>query len=674
MAWGSVHQRSQLQWMVLLAMAIVLPTVSLLWFMSRVVTNERLVIRQKMATLYQRQLEDAGEQVKRAVNERFFELDRANWALDPYGLLRRLVLKEHFQGVVVWSREGSLIYPSVRDSFLSGNLSLNGPLEDAWQLEFVEEDWAAAAAEYGRMAATAEDRSVGQAALAGQVRCLARLTQWSNATEAALSVSDTSGAPARQLLLTMMASDETGSNNDKLQLLHALEHDLFRSTNADFAPGPDFGETEDYLPSEENLLIARKLLEMLPSLDAPDMDQRTVRLQTLIRAEERSLAALRKYPAPAGPVNAPVPVQLNDERVYMHRYQSPHVEMMIVLSDEGLASELDGYRAQFNDSDARFRIFDGQGNQIAGDAGEGIPAIAAAPLPEGFPDGRVELFFPDGTIFDKTAGRQIAVYVWSGALVILLMLIVGAFAFKAVGRQIRLNRMKNDFIATVSHELKTPLASMRLLVDTLLEGRTRDEAHAEEYLQMIARENERLTRMIENFLSFSRMERNKNAFSLEPASPQAIAEDAADCVCTKYRSNHCRLETDLAADLPDIHADHDAMVTVLINLLDNACKYTTDDKEIRLAVFAEADEVCFAVSDHGIGLTNRQIRRIFDSFYQVDNSLARTREGCGLGLSIVQFIVSAHKGHIEVESEPGKGTTFTVRLPINRKNGSKTNI
>ena len=117
-------------------------------------------------------------------------------------------------------------------------------------------------------------------------------------------------------------------------------------------------------------------------------------------------------------------------------------------------------------------------------------------------------------------------------------------------------------------------------------------------------------------------------------------------------------------DLPEIQADHDAIVTVLVNLLDNACKYTTDDKQIALKVFRDDGFVCFAVSDNGIGLARRHLRKIFDRFYQVDSSLARKAEGCGLGLSIVKFIVDAHKGKISVESKPDQGSTFTVRLPV----------
>jgi signal transduction histidine kinase len=124
------------------------------------------------------------------------------------------------------------------------------------------------------------------------------------------------------------------------------------------------------------------------------------------------------------------------------------------------------------------------------------------------------------------------------------------------------------------------------------------------------------------------------------------------------------LTVDIAKDLPEIQADHDAIVAVLVNLLDNACKYSTENKQVSLKVFPDTDSVCFAVADNGIGLARRHLRKIFDRFYQVDSSLARKAEGCGLGLSIVKFIVDAHKGKITVESKPGQGSTFTVKLPI----------
>jgi len=114
--------------------------------------------------------------------------------------------------------------------------------------------------------------------------------------------------------------------------------------------------------------------------------------------------------------------------------------------------------------------------------------------------------------------------------------------------------------------------------------------------------------------------------------------------------------------LPDVNADRDAMVTVLVNLLDNAYKYSYDDMRIELSVYSEDGSVCFCVSDNGVGMSRRSAKKIFKRFYQVDRSLARRAEGCGLGLSIARFIVNAQKGTISVESRPGEGSKFTARI------------
>ncbi|MCK5001207.1 MAG: HAMP domain-containing histidine kinase, partial [Anaerohalosphaera sp.] len=224
-------------------------------------------------------------------------------------------------------------------------------------------------------------------------------------------------------------------------------------------------------------------------------------------------------------------------------------------------------------------------------------------------------------------------------------------------------RLKNDFVATVSHELKTPLASMRVLIDTIIEGNYRDQSQVREYLELVAKENKRLTGLIDNFLTFSRMERNKHAFNIVSTDAGEIAEDAAEAVRTRFEQNGNTLKITVDADAGEIKADHDAMVTVLVNLLNNAWKYSGDDKKIALNVYRKDGVVNFEVSDNGVGMNKRVVRKMFDRFYQADSSLARKAEGCGLGLSIVKFIVDAHSGTIEVESEAGKGTVFTVSLP-----------
>ncbi|MFH1717151.1 MAG: HAMP domain-containing sensor histidine kinase, partial [Planctomycetota bacterium] len=311
-----------------------------------------------------------------------------------------------------------------------------------------------------------------------------------------------------------------------------------------------------------------------------------------------------------------------------------------------------------------YRITDNAGTYASGLENPQQTAFLQAPLERFFPGWHAAIHFTDVDIFEKTAERQKVVYLWAGLLAIAVMIAAGTLAARVVGRQIKVNKLKNDFIATVSHELKTPLASMRVLVDTLLEGNYRNQQQVTEYLELVSKENERLTGLIDNFLTFSRMERNKQAFAMVRTSPAAIARDAAEAVKTKFSKGRCDFEVNMDEDLSDIRADRDAMVTVLVNLLDNAYKYSYDDKRIELKVYADDGSACFCVSDNGPGMSRRSVRKIFRRFYQADRSLSRRAEGCGLGLSIAKFIVDAHKGSISVDSKPGEGTVFTVRLPV----------
>jgi signal transduction histidine kinase len=204
---------------------------------------------------------------------------------------------------------------------------------------------------------------------------------------------------------------------------------------------------------------------------------------------------------------------------------------------------------------------------------------------------------------------------------------------------------------------------MRLLVDSLLEETEPDPGKTREYLELVAGENVRLTRLIGNFLTFSRMERNRQRFDFAETQPSDVVQPALMAMRERLQSPGCHLDVDVGPDLPALHADQDALTTVLLNLLDNACKYTPDDKRITLRAYSANGHVVFAVKDNGIGITPRDQKRIFRRFYQVDRRLARETGGCGLGLSIVEFIVRAHGGTVNVESQPGAGSTFSVRLP-----------
>ena len=663
-----------MQWAALLAISIVLPNITLIWFMTRAVANERLVTRQKLAPYFQDKLAVAGVKTADRFNSFTNALDGIRPTGNPYAAFHQ-ALEQDLLGVVVWDEYGSLTYPQSTDAL--GDIVSQGPLAAAWQLEFAAKQYEPAAQLYEIFAADSNP-CVALAATMGRSRCLVKLGHTNEAVQVCESaafapITDTRDScsrllveNARLLLLSLLKqAPKTPAHQESFRrCLTALRADLY-NTSGDRA----------LLPANQNLFLARKLLQI--TCDTPDSLQVTNELERMISAEELSLTAAETIRPFAGPIDTvfKINIDVSDSGtntpapIYAVRHRNGSATVLAFLSENAMASLFRDYRDALATSATTFRVTDANGNTVAGSAPDQKP-FDTAPLPLNFPGWKVELFLIGGEAFEQQAAhRMIAVYVWTAVLVIFLVLVASAFALRALGRQMQLNKMKNDFVATVSHELKTPLASMRVLIDTLLEGHVRDEAQARNYLQMTARENERLSRMIESFLTFSRMERNKTAFTITETNAGAIASDAVESVKTKFTANQCKLTVNVDETLPDVQADHDAMVTVLVNLLDNACKYTTEEKQIGLSVFAENGTICFAVSDNGIGIARRHVRKIFDSFYQVDNSLARKAEGCGLGLSIVKFIVDAHRGAVIVDSKPGKGSTFTVKLPVARKSG-----
>jgi signal transduction histidine kinase len=256
------------------------------------------------------------------------------------------------------------------------------------------------------------------------------------------------------------------------------------------------------------------------------------------------------------------------------------------------------------------------------------------------------------------AKRQRASYVWVGFLVIATLTLTASIAGRAFLRQLRLARLKTDLVATVSHELKTPLASMRLLVDTLLDAPEHSPVQTREYLELIARENARLSRLIGNFLTFSRMERNRAQFDFARTRPEDVIAATIDSIGDRFR-----VDVNASPDLPAVYADEDALVTVLLNLLENAFKYSAEPRRIELSAYTEEGRCCFAVADNGIGILLKQQKKIFRRFYQIDRRLTRQSGGVGLGLSIVEFIVKAHGGTVRVHSQPGSGSRFVISLP-----------
>lgn len=228
-----------------------------------------------------------------------------------------------------------------------------------------------------------------------------------------------------------------------------------------------------------------------------------------------------------------------------------------------------------------------------------------------------------------------------------------------------LNRLKSYFVATASHELRTPLTSICMFVETLQHGSIRSERKRREYLRIIDQETQRLSRLIDNVLDFSRVERGVKEYSMTSTDIQHIAKRAVMAMEYQFEKRGVKLHTSIPKRLPRMNADGDALEEAIINLLSNALKYAGQKKEAGLKVALHRKELIIQVSDKGKGIHQKDFPRIFNAYYRVKES--NQIKGMGLGLSLVKHIVEAHNGTIEVQSELGKGSRFTIHLPLTKK-------
>ncbi|HUL43267.1 MAG TPA: ATP-binding protein [Bacteroidota bacterium] len=225
-----------------------------------------------------------------------------------------------------------------------------------------------------------------------------------------------------------------------------------------------------------------------------------------------------------------------------------------------------------------------------------------------------------------------------------------------------LNRMKSLFVSSVSHDMKTPLTSIRMFAE-LLRTKPRSDKEAKNFLQIIEAETDRLTRLINNVLDFSKIERGIKEYRFEDVELNDQTRRALESMSFQFTSEHVDLKKKLFPEDLVIRADRDALMEALQNLLTNAVKYTPEKKEIGVSTGTEDSKAYIRVEDNGIGISSAEVQKIFEPFYRAPEGRDRGVGGVGLGLSIVKHIMDAHHGLVRVESHPGKGSSFTLLFP-----------
>jgi len=232
-------------------------------------------------------------------------------------------------------------------------------------------------------------------------------------------------------------------------------------------------------------------------------------------------------------------------------------------------------------------------------------------------------------------------------------------------RERRANQLKSDFISNVSHELKTPLSLIRMFGEMISLGKLKSPEKAKEYADIITRESERLTRLIDNVLDFSRMERGSSAYEFQVGHLGEVVERSLDVYRHRVEREGFKLVTKIDPDLPPALLDENAMTLLLLNLLENAVKYGRGEIGVYLGQVGES--LRLVVSDQGPGIPRDEQRRIFDRFYRTRDARGTNVRGSGIGLALVKHIAEAHGGGVSVESEPGSGASFIVDVPVSAR-------
>jgi signal transduction histidine kinase len=292
----------------------------------------------------------------------------------------------------------------------------------------------------------------------------------------------------------------------------------------------------------------------------------------------------------------------------------------------------------------------------------------SVPLERPLAQWEIVVTFPDNDPVRTILGASSWLYPLGLVFLVATVMAGTVVTLNSAAREIRLSRLQTDFVSSVSHELRTPLTSIRMFVETLQSGRIQDPERIAECLDLLSQETDRLSRMIERVLSWARMEAGRRTYDPEPVPVDELVQHTL----AAFRSQHM-LDGDVPVavvvptGLPSLAVDRDAIVEALVNLLQNAVKHTEAPRTITLEVVHRDAQIGLSVVDDGPGIPLADRKRVFEKFFQSDTRLSSptgANRGSGLGLSIVRAIVRGHGGRVELESEEGVGSRFTLWLPI----------
>jgi signal transduction histidine kinase len=310
-------------------------------------------------------------------------------------------------------------------------------------------------------------------------------------------------------------------------------------------------------------------------------------------------------------------------------------------------------------------VLDGTGAGLSDAPGATGTVVPLAEAPLDLPSGsRVALFDRRGRSIQQLVARERFIYGTLIAGMVLVLLAGITFTARASAREAELARLRTDFVASVSHELKTPLALIRMFGETLDGPIPVDEPQRREFYGVIRRESERLTHLIDNVLGLARIDAGTKQYSLAQTDLAQLTRDAVEAYRPFLEREGFAIDVDLPPHAILALVDRDSVIQALINLFQNAIKYSGNVKRVTVSAVEAGGYARLSVSDRGVGIPPRDISRIFDKYYRVPSTDQTAAAGSGLGLALVKHTMQAHGGHVDVESAPGAGSVFTLVFPV----------
>jgi two-component system, OmpR family, phosphate regulon sensor histidine kinase PhoR len=383
----------------------------------------------------------------------------------------------------------------------------------------------------------------------------------------------------------------------------------------------------------------------------------------------RTLGAARANPVVFARARWPIPLQPAQDRLRLVAEQRDHAMAAQTFVQQRLEAIVSGLRdgvivvgpnlsiISINDAACRM-LGSAQGDAV----GRSLDEVARDPDVIRVAETAIAAGYEQSTPIDyRRAGRQLNLRVvpieQAGRRMAILVV-------QDVTELRRLERMRTDFVSNVSHELRTPLAGIRALVETLSEGAIEDESVAQDFLGRVVNEVDRLNELIEDLLELGRLESGRLPLRRSPVEVGALVNESVRRVAHQAEAAGVRIQTCLDEPLPMLEVDQSRIIQVLVNLLDNAIKFSPPNGDVTVSAANGDSTVEISVRDEGVGIAADDLSRIFERFYKSDP--ARQSGGSGLGLAIAKHITTAHGGQLTATSEPGRGATFTISLPVSK--------